>query len=197
MSRLTTHCSFLLLSSAQVLLSMALLGPMATWAQTNPPVADPTHQAVDELIRQGRLQDALAMSHRLLEKQPRNAKARFTHAVLLADLGQTAEATQQLESLTQDFPELPEPHNNLAVLFARQGQYERAQAALQRAITSAPNYVTARENLADLYLAMAVESYRQAAELDPKSTRLQDKLTAARQLLSQLQSAPAAPPLAP
>jgi tetratricopeptide (TPR) repeat protein len=36
--------------------------------------------------------------------------------------------------LTDDYPELPEPYNNLAVLYAAAGQYDKARAALEMAI---------------------------------------------------------------
>jgi tetratricopeptide (TPR) repeat protein len=42
--------------------------------------------------------------------------------------------------LTEDYPELPEPYNNLAVLYAQQKQYDKARTALEMAIRIHPGY---------------------------------------------------------
>ena len=151
------------------------------------PEAPPTAaEQIAALIKARKPQEALARADDVLAKQPRNVQVRFLRAVLLGDLGRSAEAAAALESMTQDFPELPEPHNNLGVMLAGQGRYEQARAALQRAVAAAPDYVTAHENLGDLYLAMAADAYRQAAELDPKSGAIQNKLKLARELVARV-----------
>jgi Flp pilus assembly protein TadD len=72
--------------------------------------------------------------------------------------------------LTQEFPELPEPYNNLGVLLAAQGNYPAANEALLLAIQARPNYKVALQNLGDLYAAMAQQAYAKARSLaDDKS----------------------------
>lgn len=168
----------------------ALLAITAVRAQSNAaakPELTPSEQ-ISALTKAGQLQRALERADALLIKSPRDAQVRFLRAVVLADLGKPAEATVALEALIQDFPELPEPHNNLGVLLAAQGHQERARVALMRAIEAAPDYVTARENLGDLYVAMAAEIYRQVTVLDPKSTALSLKLAQTRELSSKLRT---------
>ena len=81
---------------------------------------------------------------------------------ILAGQGQAAKAVQELQALIQEFPELPEPYNNLGVLLAAQGQYDEALTALTSAIQARPHYKIALQNLGDLYTAMAQQAYAQA-----------------------------------
>ena len=89
---------------------------------------------------------------------------------VLAGLGKAEEAIGTLQSLIQDFPELPESYNNLGVLLAAQGQYGAAVEALLGAVQARPNYKVALKNLGDLYTALAQQAYEKANALsDAKS----------------------------
>ena len=66
-------------------------------------------------------------------------------------------------ALTEDLPSLPEPHNNLAVLQAANGQTRQARVSLEAAIRADPEYAVAHENLGDVHMRLALESYRNAA----------------------------------
>ena len=68
--------------------------------------------------------------------------------------------------LTEAYPELPEPYNNLAVLYANQNNFEKARNALEMVIRTHPSYATAHENLGDIYAKMASKAYDRALELD-------------------------------
>jgi len=72
----------------------------------------------------------------------------FLRARALNALQRYEEAAAIYHDMTQRYPELPEPWNNLAAEYMRQGQPERAQQALQMALAANPGYVTARTNLA-------------------------------------------------
>ena len=179
------------------LIAAALLAAVATpaavppahaqAAATVPPVATET-QAIEALVRERKFDDALKRLDALLASAPRNAQARFLRAVVLADTGKTAEATAALEAMTQDFPELPEPYNNLAVLHAAAGRHEVARGLLLRAIDVAPNYLTAQENLGDLHVAIAADVYARALKLDPNSAVLKAKLQLAREASAKLRA---------
>lgn len=80
-----------------------------------------------------------------------------------------------LRALTLSFPELPEPHNNLAALLARANRHEEALLSLQAAIQARPDYALALENIGDLYLALAARAYGKALNLSPDLRRLQNK----------------------
>jgi Flp pilus assembly protein TadD len=108
--------------------------------------------------------------------------------VILTELGKTIEASAVFETLIQEFPEMPEPYNNLAVLHAAQGRYESAYRLLQQALVAQPNYVTAYENLGDLHLSMAEQAYGKAVELDANSRTAKAKLEVARELNARIRA---------
>ena len=109
------------------------------------------------------------------------APLRFLQAVLAAESGQTAQAAALLERMTEDYPELPEPYNNLAVLQAAGGQFDRARSLLETALRLDPGYRTAHENLGDVFVRLAQRSYEAAS--GPRSEPvLQTKLRLAREL---------------
>ncbi|MES2089263.1 MAG: tetratricopeptide repeat protein, partial [Pseudomonadota bacterium] len=79
------------------------------------------------------------------------------------------EAVTAFTKLTEDYPELPEPFNNLAVLYAQQGQYDKSRNALEMAIRTNPSYATAYENLGDVYAKLASQAYSKALQIDTRS----------------------------
>lgn len=93
---------------------------------------------------------------------------RFIKGMILSEQGKSADAINVFQKLTEDYPELPEPYNNLAVLHASAGNYDKARVALERAIRTNPAYATAHENLGDVYAKLASQSYDKAMQLaDP------------------------------
>jgi Flp pilus assembly protein TadD len=146
-------------------------------------------EEIARLVREKQLDAALARADAFLATSPRDAQIRFLRGVILADQSKAAEAIAVFESLVQDFPELPEPYNNVAVLLAAQGRYERARTLLQQAIDAQPNYVTAYENLGDLYVALATDAYQRGAKLAPNDASLARKLALAREIGGKLRAA--------
>jgi tetratricopeptide (TPR) repeat protein len=137
-----------------------------------------------QLHRKGERTEALEMLDRHLERQPRDARARFLKGVILSEENRRADAIAVFESLTQDFPELAEPYNNLAVLYAGKGDYERARETLEMAVRANPDYAIAHENLGDIHAALARQQYEKAAALDKKNQSARAKLTAVQDLLA-------------
>jgi len=108
-------------------------------------------------------------------------------------MNRTDEAIAVYTKLTEDYPEFPEPYNNLAVLYASQKQYERARMALEMAIQAHPSYATAYENLGDLYAKLASQAYGKAVQLGGASKSAQAKLLLARDLLTVPSRSPVKP----
>ena len=131
----------------------------------------------------------MKVADEFLTTHPRDAQVRFLRAVVLGDLNRQEDAATALESLTEDFPELPEPYNNLAVIRANQGKFAVAEHYLQLAIAARPNYITAQENLGDLYISMATASYEKAVRLAPDNGTLKTKLSLTRELSGKLRAA--------
>ncbi|MEO8038064.1 MAG: tetratricopeptide repeat protein [Betaproteobacteria bacterium] len=150
----------------------------------------PAHAATDDyqearrLFTQGNYPSALDRVDAVLFKQPKDARARFLKGLILTEQGKQGEAVVVFTALTQDFPELPEPYNNLAVLYASQGQDEKARKALEMAIRTHPSYATAHENLGDIYAKMAREAYDKALQLDSNNASAKTKLALIKELFS-------------
>jgi hypothetical protein len=139
---------------------------------------------VHALVKQGNLTQATERLNAFLAKNPKDARARFLRGLILTEQKRPAEAIRVFLSLTEDYPELPEPYNNLAVLYAAQGQFDRARQMLESAIRTHPSYATAHENLGDIYAKMASEAYDRALQLDRSNTGVQTKLSLIRELFS-------------
>ncbi len=154
-----------------IFIAALLLGALPAGAASSP-----AYQAIQSLIRQNRLPDALDKTNQLIAKNPKDAQARFLKAFILSEQNKTDDAIAILSKLTEDYPELPEPWNNLAVLYASEGKYDQARHALEVAIHTNPSYATANENLGDLYARMASMAYDKALQLDKSNAKIHTKL---------------------
>ena len=140
---------------------------------------------VTQLLKVGKAVEALAKVNQRLATAPRDPQLRFLRGVAQTDSGQQADAIATFTQLTQEYPELPEPYNNLAVLYAGQNQLDKARTALEMAIRTNPAYAVAHENLGDIYARLASQAYGKALQLNANSAAsLQPKLAVIRQMLS-------------
>ena len=153
-------------------------------------------QEINQQFRKGDLTGALENADRYLAKNPKDAQARFLKGLILADQGKTNDAITVFTGLTEDYPELPEPYNNLAVLYASQSKYEAAKNALEMAIRTHPSYATAHENLGDIYAKMASIAYDKALALDSKNATAQTKLALIQDMIEGQPRKPAAAKIA-
>ena len=141
-------------------------------------------QDINQQFRRGDLNGALQRANAYLANNPKDAQARFLKGLILAEQNKSAEAIQVFTALTEDFPELPEPYNNLAVLYAAQNKYDEAKNALEMALRSHPNYTTAHENLGDIYAKLASLSYDKALQLDQNNPTARAKLGLLKDIVS-------------
>ena len=140
-------------------------------------------QDITRMLRQGQLPQSLERVEKYLAGKPRDAQGRFLKGLILTEMNRPAEAIQVFTKLSEDYPELPEPYNNLAVLYASQGQYERARTALESSIRTHPSYATAHENLGDIYAKLASQAYDKALQLDSSNTGAKTKLAMIGELI--------------
>jgi tetratricopeptide (TPR) repeat protein len=163
---------------------------MSAWSAP----ADDLREA-QKLYQQGKIAPALEKTDAYLKGNPKEPQGRFLRGLLLTEQRRVPEAIQVFTALTEDYPELPEPYNNLAVLYASQGNYEKAKSALELAIHTHPSYATAHENLGDIYAQLASRAYDRALQLDKSNTTAQTKLALVKELFVAQKGA-AAPSLA-
>ena len=158
----------------------------AAFVMSSPAWADPLKDA-SALIKQEKYAQASELLDKVLATKPKDAQARFLKGIALTELKKLDAAVGVFQQLTQDYPDLPEPYNNLAVIYAQQKQYDKAKQALETAIRTHPAYATAHENLGDIYARLASQAYGKALSLDAANASAQSKLA----LIQDLVGAPA------
>lgn len=162
------------------LMSLATLGLMTmsvcSWADD--------YSEVDRLLAAGQFAEASQKADQYLASHPRDAKMRFLKGLVLSEQSKSSEAIAVFVKLTEDFPDLPEPYNNLAVLYGKQGQYDQARRALESAIRTNPSYATAYENLGDVYAKLASQAYSKALQMDSSNAKVTPKLAMIRDLFA-------------
>jgi len=167
-------------------LAAALGGAGLAWADD--------YGDVGTLIRSGKLAEALQKADQYLAAKPRDPQMRFLKGVAQTEGGRTADAIATFTALNQDYPELAEPYNNLAVLYAGQSQFDKARSALEMALRANPGYAVAHENLGDVYAKLAVIAYARAQQLDTANNTVAPKLALIRQLFPAQQAGAASQP---
>jgi tetratricopeptide (TPR) repeat protein len=188
--------------TARVVLSTAvvlyvLLLPLAVAQQTPPapptsanvvpqrtPGLTPELADASRLIGEGAYAPALEKIDAVLATDAKNPQARFLKGVVQTDQAETDAAIATYQALNEDYPELPEPYNNLAVIWAQRGEYDKARKALEVALVARPDYAIAHENLGDIYVRLAGAEYQHAIALDKANKTAPGKLTLVRELFA-------------
>lgn len=146
---------------------------------------------VRSLLLRGDFVSALQRAERAAAANPRDAQARFLNGVVLMEMQRDDDALALFTRLSQEYPELPDPYNNIALLHSRHGRLEDARQALQTALRNDPTHRTARANLGQVHLMLAVQAWEEAARGGAIDVALQRRLEAARALLGTPASAAA------
>jgi tetratricopeptide (TPR) repeat protein len=107
-----------------------------------------------------------------LGSAPENYAALFLKARLLEKTNRADDAEKLYQQLIELDPRRPEAYNNLAKLRAAEGDLAGAQSLLEKAIKANPSYATVYENLSQLYVAMARDSYGKALRLKTEDRKI-------------------------
>ena len=153
-------------------------------------VQNDPHNDVRKLMRHAKYSQALLLVNKGLATNPRDPQMRFWQGFLFEQLGQPDMAIQVYLALTQEYPELAEPSNNLGVLYAAQGDYARAKSSLEAALRANPNYATAHENMGDLLVNMARQSYERSLASEPRQRYPTQKIERLKPVLAITQGQP-------
>ncbi len=149
------------------------------------------HDEVQKAMGQRKWPQALEQVDAYLQERPRDPQMRFWRARLLEQLGRPDEALEVYEGLAQDYPELPEVQNNLGVMYASKGKLDMAKYAFEQALRNNPTYATAHENMGDILLHLAKQSFAKAGQLDPSMAKtLEQKMLALEPVLQLTLSTP-------
>ena len=144
----------------------AILSPTAA-------LGNETFERALSLASEQRYAEAREVLDPLLAREPGHPRARLLHGILRARAGRVSEAIDIFEALRRDHPDMSEPYNNLAVLYAVDGRLDDARETLLGALERRPDAV-AYANLGDVYTKLARRAYRQARELDPAGSARPD-----------------------
>lgn len=155
-----------------------------------PTVISTPHNDVRKLLRQAKYPQALLLVNKGLANNPRDPQMRFWQGFLFEQLDQPEMALQVYLDLTREYPELAEPHNNLGVIYAAKGDYPNAKASLDAALRANPNYATAHENMGDLLVNMARQSYDRSLAIVPKQRGITQKIQRLTPVLDLTQDKP-------
>lgn len=139
-------------------------------------------QEVNQLLDSGKTAEAAQRVQRYLKQNSSDVQMRFLQGVVATEQQKYEQAIEVFTALTQEYPSLPEPYNNLAVLYAAKGEERKATQVLEQAIRTNPSYATAHENLGDLYARMASDAYAKALQLDSNRQAVQPKLAIIKQI---------------
>jgi tetratricopeptide (TPR) repeat protein len=165
----STHRSMSLSTDGLIALILVSLAGFSVAAQSI------TLDDVRAQMAAGQHQAALAEVETFLKDNPGHVQARFLKGVVLTEQERTVEAIEVFSAIAADFPALPEPHDNLAVLYASSGDYVKARDALLMAINTHPSYATAHESLGDIYAKMAGLAYDRVLQLDTENVSAKAK----------------------
>jgi len=168
--------------------AMRFILALATIATVFTPARADELSDVSKAMQTGQYAEAMQKADAFLAQHPKDAHMRFMKGLIFAEQNKTTDAINVFTKLTEDYPDLPEPYNNLAVLFASINQYDKARAALEMAIRTNPSYSTAHENLGDIYAKMASQAYDKALQLDSGNSGAKLKLNLIHNLFSNTNS---------
>jgi tetratricopeptide (TPR) repeat protein len=119
-------------------------------------------EEIQRLIDQNSFSLAATTGDQILIEQPTNAKIQFLTAYAYQMDQQMNRAKELYEHLIQEYPELPEPRNNLAMIYLDKGNSDKASQLLIDALNTHSSYSMAYNNLGRIYRSIASATYRQA-----------------------------------
>lgn len=134
-----------------------------------------------------------ASGHDAAAERQADARRRLQQGVLLAEQQKKAEAAEIFASLINDYPDLSEAYNDLAVLQVQQDQYAEARSNFENALRTSPSHATAYDNLVRLYALQASLAYARALQHQIPASAPAPRLTMMRDLSTSPWIHPVAP----
>ncbi|HIU83751.1 MAG TPA: tetratricopeptide repeat protein [Candidatus Aphodousia gallistercoris] len=164
-------------------LAVSSYAAAAGYEYTEPKNEAERAELIRDMIGSSQYKLALEQVQKGLKANPKSAQLKFQQAVLYERLGQTERAKALFEDFINTYPEIVEPYNNLAAIYAAEGNTAKAREWLTRAVTVNPNFAMGYENLGNLELEQALSYYRQALKAKPSDKRMQRKVASLEKLL--------------
>jgi len=128
--------------------------------------ADALNQAKKDMSL-GRYATATASLSQLVDKEPSHYEAWFLFGVAHVHQQQYHQAIEAFRQVIRLRPDLAEPHNNLAAVYSNLDDTHAAIKELEIALEKRADYPVAEENLADLYVKLALRHYKNSLQYAP------------------------------
>ncbi|MCF7821744.1 MAG: tetratricopeptide repeat protein [Mariprofundaceae bacterium] len=132
-----------------------------------PATAEEAHLQARANIENGRIDPALEQLKGAVRREVNDYQAWFLLGVAYTRGQQFHQAMESFRRVIEIKPKLAEPHYNLAVIYNELGDYRAAINELEKSLIKKPGDAIAEENLADLYLKLALKNYRSALNRAP------------------------------
>jgi len=127
----------------------------------------PDMEDIRALVEQGRHEQAVHLLEDWMARHPADDEALFLLAGEYARLGQRAQAIERFRLVSAHQPEWPEPHANLAALYAWTDDLEAAVKEERIYLELVPDSAVAQRNLGWLHARLALHYYRQSQRRQP------------------------------
>ena len=150
--------------------------PTAAEEEASPPWSG--YAQAQSMAENGNPRGALKQLETRLSTRPDDSRAAYLKGLVLMQLGRSEEAERWYKMMQANFPDLPQPGNALAVIYAGRGDLPAAEAALRALLEKHPDHTSARVNLARLYVQMAQAEYEKALKDTPDNAMIARKLEA-------------------
>ena len=150
--------------------------PTAAEEEASPPWSG--YAQAQSMAENGNPRSALKQLETRLSTHPEDSRAAYLKGLVLMQLGRGDEAERWYKMMQANFPDLPQPGNALAVIYAGRGDLPAAEAALRALLEKHPDHTSARVNLARLYVQMAQAEYEKALKATPDNAMIARKLEA-------------------
>ena len=157
-------------------LAPATPAPTAAEEEADPPWAG--YAQAQSMAENGNPRGALRQLESRLATNPQDSRAAYLKGLVLMQLGRGEEAERWYKMMQANFPDLPQPGNALAVIYAGRGDLPAAELALRDVLLKHPEHNSARVNLARLYVQMAQAEYEKALKATPDNAMIARKLEA-------------------
>lgn len=132
-----------------------------------PAMAEEPYHQVKASIESGHIDLAIEQLKRAVKREANDYQAWFLLGVAYTRGQQFHQAMESFRRVVEINPQLAEPHYNLAVIYNELGDYRAAINELEKSLVKKPGDAVAEENLADLYVKLALENYRSALNRAP------------------------------
>ena len=142
-----------------------------------------SYEDIQILIEKDKYKEALNLTEDHLSRNKTDVKFQFLKGLILAHLNRYTDAEKVFHKIAEENPALPEPLNNLAVIYAVQGKYIEAEDMLKKALDTNSNYATTYNNLGDIYAKAASRAYNKALGLGVSKATNQEKLLLLNELI--------------